>query len=170
MQLKKIIYYPDKRLLTPSTPVAIVDDNLKKLTEEMAEIMYRANGVGLAAPQIGINIQLAVIDVSEQKNHHFCIINPKIVATENPVEVNEGCLSVPGGFATIRRFQFVRVEALNEYGKPVILEAEDLLAQCLQHEIDHLKGTLYIDHLSKLKRSRVLASMKKHQRQQSATL
>jgi len=167
MDLKKIIYYPDMRLLAPSNPISSIDGDLKKLIDEMMKIMYAANGVGLAAPQIGINKQLAVVDVSEKKNQPICIINPSIVESKELVNMDEGCLSVPGTFASVRRFRYVKVEALNEHGEPVVLEGEDLFAQCLQHEIDHLNGKLYIDHLSKLKRSRVLASMKKYQRQHS---
>ncbi len=161
----EILHFPDPRLRERARPVETFDDELQRLIEDMFETMYDAPGVGLAATQVGIDKRLSVIDVSEEKNDRLVIINPEIIEMGDLVQVQEGCLSVPGHYDKVRRADTCRVRALDRTGEPFEIEGEGLLAQCLQHEIDHLHGRLYIDQLSALKRSRIRKKLLKEQRQ-----
>ena len=161
-----ILRYPDPRLLKPSKPVTDFDDSLKSLIADMAQTMYEAPGVGLAAPQINVHKQLIVIDVSEQKNGLRVFINPQIVKTcEEKVIFEEGCLSLPGIYDEIERTARVTVRALDADGKEFEIEAEGLLAVCVQHEIDHLKGCIFVDYLSPMKRNRIKKKLLKEERE-----
>lgn len=164
MAIHKIIYLPDPRLRKISTDVEIFDDNLQTLIDDMFETMYDAKGVGLAAPQIGINIRLSVIDVTNDKSQQLVLINPKIIAKEGEQEYQEGCLSVPGTFDTVKRAATVTISALDRNAKPYEMTASGLLGEAFQHEIDHLNGKLYIDLLSPLKRNLARKKLEKHLR------
>lgn len=161
MALRKLVYFPDPVLLEPAKPVTVFDDALQTLIDDMIETMYYERGVGLAAPQIGVSQQLAVIDVSGDKSIVYCLINPEITHKEKLVKTKEGCLSIPGGYEATERFYNVHLKALDRYGKPYELDAEEFLAHAIQHEVDHLHGKLYIDLISSLKRQRALYHMKK---------
>ena len=147
MAIRKIIYLPDPRLRKVSKNVEKFDDNLKNLVSDMFETMYDARGVGLAAPQIGINLKLSVIDVKGDKKEQLVIINPEVIEAKGVEKYQEGCLSVPGAYDTVERAQWVKVSALDIEGNRFEIEADGLLGECLQHEIDHLNGVLFIDKL-----------------------
>lgn len=147
-----VIFINDPRLRAKTAEITDFNDELRTLVKDMIESMYAADGIGLAAPQIGISKKLAVIDVSEERNKPFCIINPVILEKEGLEEKYEGCLSVPGAYDKAPRALKVKVKAFDEHGKEFEINAEGLLAHCLQHEIDHLNGTVFIDYLSPLKR------------------
>lgn len=165
MAIHKILYLPDPRLREMSQPVVHFDDALQTLIEDMFETMYDAHGVGLAAPQIGINLRLSVIDVSHDKTQQMVIINPEITAAEGSKKFEEGCLSVPGAYDTVIRAEKVTVKALDRHGKPFEIHADGLLAECLQHEIDHMNGKLFIDLLSPLKKAMARKKLEKFKRQ-----
>lgn len=165
MAILSILRYPDPRLHTVATPVERIDEEISKLARDMAETMYAAPGVGLAATQVNVHKQLIVMDVSENHDNLIVLINPKIVASEGTEEHEEGCLSVPGIYETVRRAERVTVEALNLAGESITLDADGLLAVCVQHEIDHLKGKVFVEYLSQLKQSRIKNKLKKHQRE-----
>lgn len=152
MTVLDITKYPDPVLKTPAQEVSSVDAVVRKLLEDMTETMYAAEGIGLAAPQVGILQRVAVIDVSESRNEVIHLINPEITASSGEVPSEEGCLSIPEYRETITRKELVTVRALNGKGEPIEIRAEGLLAICLQHEIDHLDGVLFVDRLSRLKR------------------
>lgn len=161
-----ILRYPDPRLLKPSRPVTDFDVSLKSLIADMAQTMYEAPGVGLAAPQINVHKQLIVIDVSEQKNELKVFINPRIVkASEEKATFEEGCLSLPGIYDEVERPARVSVRAQDADGKEFEIEAEGLLAVCVQHEIDHLKGAVFVDYLSPMKRNRIKKKLLKEERE-----
>jgi|SRR5580704_4503953 peptide deformylase len=166
MAIRKILYLPDDRLRKVAKPVETFDDNLQSLIEDMFETMYDARGVGLAAPQIGVSLRLSVIDVIGDKNNQLVIINPEIVSSEGEKEYEEGCLSVPGAYDTVIRAEKVTVKALDRTGKPFEISAEGLLAECLQHEIDHMNGKLFLDLLSPLKRTMARRKLDKFKRRQ----
>lgn len=166
MALLEILEFPDERLRKKALPVKRVDDAVRQLVEDMFETMYQAPGVGLAATQVNVQKRIIVIDVSENKDQPLCLINPEIVAKEGVEESEEGCLSVPGIFDKVRRAEKVKVRALDQTGKPLELEADQLLAVCIQHEIDHLDGKLFVDYLSPLKRQRIRKKLLKAQRQE----
>ncbi len=160
-----ILHDPDPRLETVAQPILSVDDEVRRLAADMAETMYEAPGIGLAATQVDVHRQLIVIDVSESRDQLLTFINPKIVAaSEEIASYEEGCLSVPGIFDEVERPARVTVEALGLDGKPFTLEADGLLAVCIQHEMDHLRGVVFVEHLSRLKRTRILAKLRKQQR------
>ena len=161
MALLPILHYPDPRLHQSATPVTEFTAELKQLAEDMTETMYAAPGVGLAAPQVNVHQRLIVVDVSEDKNGLMVLVNPQIIAREGEQEYEEGCLSVPGIYGKITRAARVKVKAQDLEGAPFEVEADGLLATCLQHEIDHLNGVLFIDHISKLKRDMVMRKFKK---------
>lgn len=165
MAILKILQYPDKRLHTIAKPVVEVTDATRSLIRDMADTMYAAPGVGLAATQVDVHEQIIVIDISETHDHLVVLINPEIVASSGDVKREEGCLSVPGVYEDVRRAERVTVRALNEQGEPFTLEADGLLATCVQHEIDHLKGKVFVEYLSQLKQSRIRAKIKKHRRE-----
>lgn len=165
MALIEVLCFPDKRLRTIAKPVEQITDKLKKTAENMIETMYDEEGVGLAATQINFHRRLVVIDVSEQRNQPMIIINPVIVEYSGEEVSEEGCLSVPETHAEVKRAEFVTLEYLDIEGKQQILKAEGLLAVCIQHEIDHLNGKLFIDYLSPLKQKRIKTKLEKLQRQ-----
>lgn len=152
MAIYPIIQLPDERLRAPTVAIAVFDETLQQLIDDMFETMYAAKGIGLAAPQIAISKKLAVIDVSNDKSKTWCLINPIIVERKGEALMEEGCLSVPGVYDKAPRALWVKLQALDRHGNPYEIEAEDLLAHCIQHEVDHLNGTLFLDHLSPLKR------------------
>ena len=161
-----ILEYPDPRLRTKAQPVAAVDDAIRQLVDDLLETMYSAKGVGLAATQVDVHQRVVVTDVSPERNDPRVFINPQIIERDGSVEAEEGCLSVPGVFDTLRtRAEKVRVRALGRDGQPFELEAEGLLAVCIQHEIDHLDGKLFVDYLSELKRSRIRKKLEKERRE-----
>jgi peptide deformylase len=163
-----ILHFPDPRLRTIAQPVEQVDDAIRKLVDDMFETMYAAPGIGLAATQVNVDKRVIVIDVSEEKDQPLCLINPEILARDGVEEMEEGCLSVPGVFELVERADHVRVRALNQNGERFEMEAGDLLAVCIQHEIDHLNGKLFVDYLSPLKRARIRKKLEKEQRQSQA--
>lgn len=167
MSLLTILEYPDKRLRKKAAPVTEVDDALRQVIDDMFETMYEAPGIGLAATQVNVHKRLLVIDVSEDKSQPLVFINPEIeVLDPTPLGYEEGCLSVPGYYEEVQRPRRIRVSALDRMGEPFELEAEGLLAICLQHEVDHLEGKLFVDYLSTLKRQRIRDKLSKEQRQQ----
>ncbi len=163
MQLP-IIEYPDPRLKKVATPVAAVTPEIQKLVRDMAETMYGAPGIGLAATQVDVHKRVIVIDISEARDRLHVFINPEIVESEGEAECEEGCLSVPGYYDKVTRAARIRVRAQDENGKPFELAAEGLLAVCIQHEMDHLVGKVFVEYLSPLKRARLSAKLKKKQR------
>ncbi len=165
MALLKILHFPDPRLQTIARPVAVVDDAIRQLAADMAETMYAAPGIGLAATQVDQHIRLVVIDLSEEKNQLRTFINPEILSRAGEKEGEEGCLSVPGIYDKVTRAEQVRVRALGLDGQPFELEAEGLLAVCIQHEIDHLEGRVFVGYLSRLKQVRIRKKMQKHDRE-----
>ena len=162
MALLTILHHPDARLRQRAAPVERFDAALQRLIDDMFETMYAAPGVGLAATQVGVGLRVAVMDCSREENvrEPLVMINPEIIEATDPEEVDEGCLSVPGVSDTLKRSHRVKARALDRKGKAFEIEAEGLLAQCIQHEIDHLDGKLYIDRLSSLKRERLLKRLR----------
>src|SRR6185436_5497375 len=150
MAILPIIHYPDPRLHKVAAPVAIVDESVRRLAKDMAETMYAAPGVGLAATQVDVRKQVIVIDISETLDQLLVFINPKIVEARGRSECEEGCLSVPGVFEIVTRAEWVKVQALGMDGQPFELQSDGLLAVCIQHEIDHLKGKVFVEYLSQL--------------------
>lgn len=167
MALLPILHYPDPRLHQSATPVTEFTAQLKQLAEDMTETMYAAPGVGLAAPQVNVHQRLIVVDVSEDKNGLMVLVNPQIIAREGEQEYEEGCLSVPGVYSKISRAARVRVQAQNLDGEPFEIEADGLLAVCLQHEIDHLDGKVFVDYLSQLKQNRIRTKLLKQAREEA---
>jgi len=165
MAILTILHYPDPRLHKIAQPVVEVDDKIRRLVDDMAETMYAAPGIGLAATQVNIHQQIVVIDTSEEKNRLLTFINPRIVARDGVQDYEEGCLSVPGIYETVRRAEHVKVEALDRNGEPFTLEAHGLLAVCIQHEIDHLLGKVFVEYLSQLKQGRIKNKLKKRLRE-----
>ncbi len=165
MALLKILHYPDKRLHTVARPVEVVDDAIRQLAADMAETMYAAPGIGLAATQVDRHIQMIVVDVSAKRDDLRVFINPEIVEAEGEAVNEEGCLSVPGIYDKVKRAQRIKVRALNLQGEPFELEADGLLGVCIQHEIDHLKGKVFVEYLSRLKQDRIKQKLKKQQRE-----
>jgi peptide deformylase len=163
-----ILHFPDPRLRTKAKPVAVVDDAIRQLIKDMFETMYDAPGIGLAATQVNHHIRLVVMDISEEKNQPMVFINPKVTPlTQEKAPYEEGCLSVPSVYDLVDRPTNVRIEALNEQGEAFSLETDGLLAVCIQHELDHLEGKLFVDYLSSLKRQRIKAKLQKLQKQQA---
>jgi len=161
-----ILEFPDKRLRTVAKPVENVDDTIRKLVDDMLETMYEAKGVGLAATQVNVHKRVIVIDTSEDKDAPLCLINPEIIEKDGVEESEEGCLSVPGFYETVQRAEHIKVRALNKNGESFELEAKELLAVCIQHEMDHLQGKLFVDYLSPLKRKRIKEKLEKIHKQQ----
>lgn len=164
MALLPILHYPDPRLRKVAAPVGQVDDRIRKLVADMAETMHAAPGIGLAATQVDVHERVIVIDISETRDQLQVFINPEILETSGEEESEEGCLSVPGIFDRIRRAERVRVRALDLEGQPFTFETGGLLAVCIQHEIDHLDGKVFVDYLSRLKQHRIATKMKKQER------
>ncbi len=165
MAILPIVHYPDPRLHKIAAPVTAVDESIRKLAQDMAETMYSAPGVGLAATQVDVHKQVIVIDISETHDQLLVLINPKILDSRGQADCEEGCLSVPGIFEKVRRAEWVKVQALGIDGNPFRVESEGLLSVCIQHEMDHLKGRVFVEYLSKLKQKRIVAKLKKQQRQ-----
>jgi peptide deformylase len=164
MALLPILRYPDPRLHTKAAPIAVVDDAIRRLAADMAETMYEAPGIGLAATQVNQHVQLIVIDVSEDKSQLLTLINPEILERSGQCEGEEGCLSVPGIYETVTRSERVRVRALGTDGQPFELAADGLLAICIQHEMDHLQGKVFVEYLSTLKQNRIRTKLAKKAR------
>jgi peptide deformylase len=160
-----ILTFPDPRLRRKAARVAEVNAEIRRIVDDMFETMYAAPGIGLAAIQVDISQRIVVIDVSEERDSPLCLINPEIRAQEGEEQTEEGCLSVPGFYETVTRAEKVRVRALNRDGEPFEVDADGLLAVCIQHEIDHLDGKLFVDHISSLKRQRIRKKLEKDQRQ-----
>ncbi len=164
MTILKILQYPDERLHTVAAPVMQVTDKIRLLVQDMAETMYAAPGIGLAATQVDVHERVIVIDTSEMRDQLLVLINPEIIANDGISDYEEGCLSVPGIYGIVRRAESVTVRALNAEGKSFVLDANGLLAVCIQHEMDHLAGKVFVEYWSQLKQSRTLARLKKRQR------
>ncbi|MBL8384186.1 MAG: peptide deformylase [Burkholderiales bacterium] len=168
MALLSILHYPDPRLHKVAARVELFDDALRTLVRDMAETMYAAPGVGLAATQVDVHKQVIVIDVSETHDDLKVLINPRILSTAGTQTCEEGCLSVPGVYEDVRRAERVLVEAENADGRTYAIEAEGLLAVCIQHEMDHLKGKVFVEHLSRLKQMRIRSKIEKDARRKAA--
>lgn len=164
MAILDILCYPDPRLHTKAKPIKTVDATIQKLIEDMAETMYAAPGIGLAATQVNQHIQLIVMDISETKDQLQVFINPQIIEKNGVRDYEEGCLSVPGIYETVTRAETITVEALDKNGQPFTLQADGLLSICIQHEMDHLLGKVFVEYLSPLKRNRIKTKMVKLQR------
>ncbi|MDR3478115.1 MAG: peptide deformylase [Gammaproteobacteria bacterium] len=161
MALLNVLQYPDKRLRLKAANVLVVDANIQKIVDDMFETMYAENGVGLAATQANIQQRIVVIDISEDKKSPLCVINPEIIACEGTQYEVEGCISFPGMFDKVERAEKVRLRALDRDGKSYEIDAEGLLSVCIQHEVDHLDGILFMDHLSRLKQDRMAKKIEK---------
>ena len=164
MALLPILRYPDPRLHKVAAKVDRVDDQIRKLIKDMAATMYAAPGVGLAATQVDVHKRVIVIDTSATKDDLHVLINPEILEAGGEADCEEGCLSVPGVYEKVRRAQHVKVRALNAEGERYTLEADDMLAVCIQHEMDHLEGKVFVGYLSRLKQNRILARLRKQER------
>ena len=168
MALLPILTFPDRRLHTVAKPVAHIDDRITQLVRDMLETMYDANGIGLAASQVDVHERVIVIDVSQERNQPLVLVNPELVWTSPGTHLNEeGCLSVPGIYDGVTRHDAVHVRALDEQGQNRVIEAEELLAVCIQHEMDHLMGKVFVEYLSPLKRNRIKTKMLKAQREEA---
>lgn len=165
MALLNILHFPDPRLRQKAEPVDVFDDELIILKADMLETMYAAPGIGLAAVQVNILKRMLVVDVSEDKSKPLCFINPEILSHSGEIKTEEGCLSVPAIYEPVKRFEWIRVKARNERGESFELEAEGLLSVCIQHEIDHLEGKLFVDYLSEMKRKRIKKKMERYIRE-----
>ena len=164
MPLLNVLRYPDPRLHQVARKVERVDDEIRQLINNMAETMYNAPGVGLAATQVDVHVRIIVIDTSETRDQLQVFINPELVSASGEAEREEGCLSVPGVYEKVLRAERVTVRALDAAGRPFTLEATDLLAVCIQHEMDHLEGKVFVEKLSRLKQGRILARLRKQGR------
>ena len=165
MAILDILHFPDPRLRNKAKPVAQVDDSIRRLVDDMLETMYQAPGIGLAATQVNVAQRVVVIDLSEEKNEPLCLINPEILERDGVEQMEEGCLSVPGVYEQVSRANHIRVRALDREGNTFEMDAEGLLAVCIQHELDHLEGKLFVDYLSSLKRQRIRKKLEKENRQ-----
>ena len=164
MAILHILHYPDPRLRINAMPVERVESDIRQLLDDMLETMYDAPGVGLAAPQVDIPKRVIVVDISEQKNAPLCLINPEIISQEDVEQMEEGCLSVPGVYEVVERAARIKVKALDRNGTPLELDVGGVLAVCIQHEIDHLEGKLFVDYLSEMRRNRIRKKMDKQRR------
>lgn len=165
MAILKILQYPDERLHTIAKPVSAVTGATRKLVKDMAETMYAAPGVGLAATQVDVRQQVIVLDISETHDQLLVLINPEIISSSGESNREEGCLSVPGVYENVKRAERITVRALDAQGESFTLEADGFMATCVQHEMDHLKGKVFVEYLSPLKQSRLRAKIKKHRRE-----
>jgi peptide deformylase len=165
MSTLDILTFPDPRLRNKAKPVPVVSNEIRRTVDDMFETMYQAPGIGLAAVQVDIPLQIIVIDISEKKDSPLCLINPEILERQGTEEMEEGCLSVPGFYEQVSRAEKIRVRALNREGEVFELETDGLLGVCIQHEVDHLHGKLFVDYLSSLKRQRIRKKLEKERRQ-----
>ena len=161
LSILTILEFPDERLRKKAAVVKTVDDKIKKLVDDMLDTMYQSHGVGLAATQVDVHQRVIVIDVSEEKDDPLFLINPEVIEKDGIKESEEGCLSVPGFFEKVNRAEHIKVKALNREGQSFEFEARDLLAVCVQHEMDHLNGKLFVDYISSLKRQRIKKKLEK---------
>lgn len=164
MSLLNVLYFPDPRLRIKAEPVAEVDGEIQQLVDDMFETMYQAPGIGLAAVQVDVSKQVIVIDITEDKTQPLCFINPILRRTEGKEKMEEGCLSVPGIFEQVTRYNEITVDALDREGKQFTMDADGLLSVCIQHEMDHLQGKLFVDYLSEMKRKRIRKKLDKNKR------
>jgi len=164
MAILNILRYPDARLHKVAAPVTVFDDGLKKLVADMVETMYAAPGIGLAATQVDVHKRLIVVDASERHDSLVVLVNPEILESTGESDIEEGCLSVPGIYELVARAERVKVRAYDQNGNPFTLEAQGLLAVCIQHEMDHLQGKVFVEHLSQLKQQRIRAKLAKQLR------
>lgn len=167
MALLDILEFPDPRLRTVAGPISDVDGRIAKLADDMLETMYDAPGIGLAASQVNVHQRMLVCDVSDNKDQPIVLINPEIVIREGDIETAEGCLSIPGFYEPVFRAQQIRVNAVNREGEPFTLDAEGLLSVCIQHEMDHLEGKLFVDYISNTKRQLIRKKLLKQQKQRA---
>lgn len=165
MAILDILHFPDARLRNLAKPVATVDDSVRQLIDDMFETMYAAPGIGLAAIQVNEARRVIVVDITEDRSQPLALVNPQILTKQGAEEMDEGCLSVPGIYETVQRAEQIRVRALDRDGNPFELDCDGLLAVCIQHEIDHLDGKLFVDYLSSLKRQRIRKKLEKDARQ-----
>jgi len=168
MALLKILEFPDPKLRTKAKPVKQVDDGIRQIVADMLETMYQAPGIGLAATQVNIHQQILVIDISKDKNEPLCLINPILLKQEGIQHAEEGCLSVPEIYEEIERSESITVQAINQQGESFNLTTDGLLAVCIQHEMDHLKGKLFVDYLSSIKRERIRKKLNKLKKEKSS--
>lgn len=168
MAILDILHFPDPRLRNKAKPVKTVDDSVRRLVDDMLETMYEAPGIGLASTQVNDPRRVVVMDISEEHDQPLCLINPEILDKQGEEEMDEGCLSVPDVYETVIRAEKVKVSALDRDGNPFEMEADGLLAVCIQHELDHLDGKLFVDYLSNLKRQRIRKRLEKDQKQKRA--
>ena len=164
MAILDILHYPDQRLRTKAQPVAVVDQRIRDLISDMFETMYAAPGIGLAATQVDVHERVIVLDVSEDRANPVSLVNPELLMEDGVEEMEEGCLSVPGVYELVSRAERIRVRGLDADGNPVELDADGMFAVCIQHEMDHLEGKLFVDYLSQLKRGRIRKRIEKDQR------
>jgi peptide deformylase len=164
MTVRTILHYPDPRLRRKANPVPAVTDDIRRLVDDMAETMYQAPGIGLAAIQIDEPWRVVVIDISETRDELLVLINPEILSQDGEQDYEEGCLSVPGIYESVTRAHRVHLRALNRDGQPIELKATDVLATCIQHEVDHLDGKIFVDYVSRLKQARIRKKLEKQQR------
>ena len=164
MAILEILHYPDLRLRNKARPVEKIDDKVRQFVDDMLETMYDAPGIGLAATQVNVTKQIIVIDLSENKDQPLCLINPMILKAEGEEETEEGCLSVPGVFESVKRAESIEVRALDRQGEPFEMKVDGILAVCIQHEMDHLDGKLFVDYLSQLKKQRIRKKLEKKAR------
>ena len=164
MAILNILRYPDARLHKVAAPVTVFDDGLKKLVADMVETMYAAPGIGLAATQVDVHKRVIVLDVSERHDSLVVLVNPEVLESTGESDIEEGCLSVPGIYELVARAERVKVRAYDQNGNPFTLEAQGLLAVCIQHEMDHLQGKVFVEHLSQLKQQRIRAKLAKQLR------
>ncbi len=165
MALLPILHYPDPRLHTRASPVTVVDESIRQLVSDLEETMRAAEGIGLAATQVNVHKRVIVLDISEDQQHLQVFINPRLISSDGQVEREEGCLSVPGIYDRVTRADRVVVEALDRDGKPFTIQAEGLLATCIQHEMDHLEGKVFVEYLSQLKLNRIRTKLRKRARE-----
>jgi peptide deformylase len=168
MALLDILEFPDSRLRTVAKPVSAVDERIRTLASDMLETMYDAPGIGLAASQVNVHERLIVVDISEEQDEPHVFINPEYEKLGGDIEYQEGCLSIPGYYEKVTRSDKISIKALNTDGEPFDMVAEDLLAICIQHEIDHLDGKLFVDYLSNLKRTRIRKKLEKQHKQMAS--
>lgn len=166
MALLPILKYPDERLHTVAQPVTQIDERIKKLVEDMTETMYESNGIGLAATQVDVHERVVVIDISEERNHLLVLINPNITQKNGETTYEEGCLSVPGIYETVKRAEQITLEYQDLSGSLNTLQADGLLAICIQHELDHLLGKVFVEYLSPMKQNRIKTKLKKREREE----